>query len=125
MFKKKPIERKCKNCKLFDPQEGICKIVVLFEGRRTNVPMEPEDTCMYEHEYFDPTTKAIETFSEDIKEVKFWVENEKGEKTAGDGTVKMEYPEGFFGEKDPFDLENDEEYKRFIDQIAKEADQNG
>jgi hypothetical protein len=31
----------------------------------------------------------------------------------------MEYPEGFFGDKDPFDLEKDEEYQRFV----KEAEE--
>lgn len=108
MFKKKQIERKCKNCKLFDPQKEHCKIVVLFEGKRTNVPMEPEDDCLYETEYFDPVLKVINTFSDDVKEVKFWVENESGEKTDGDGTVKIEYPEGFFGEEDPFDLKDQE-----------------
>lgn len=112
MLKKKSIERKCKNCKLFNAQEGHCQIVVLFEGKRTHVPMEPDDDCIYEESYFDPTTKAMENFSEDVKEVKFWVENEQGEKTAGDGVVKMEYPEGFFGDYDPF--EGDEEFKEFM-----------
>lgn len=113
MFKKKSIDRKCKNCKLFDPQKEHCKIVVLFEGERKNIPMSPDDDCIYETEYFDPTKKAIETFSDDVKQVKFWVENEKGEKINGDGVVKIEYPEGFFGEKDPFDLEDDDEYQSF------------
>jgi hypothetical protein len=29
--------------------------------------------------------------------VKFWVEDKEGKKTSGEGTVKIEYPEGFFG----------------------------
>lgn len=70
--------------------------------------MEPDDDCLYETEYFDPVLKVINTFSDDVKEVKFWVENESGEKTDGDGTVKIEYPEGFFGEEDPFDSEDQE-----------------
>lgn len=34
-----------------------------------------------------------------VQQVRWWVEDEKGRPTAGDGTVKIEYPEGFFGEK--------------------------
>ena len=95
----KQIDRICNNCKIYDTGKGECSIVVLYEGQRLRVPMEPQDTCMYEQEYFDPTTKAMENFSEEIKEVKFWVENEKGEKVSGDGIVKMEYPaHGFFGQ---------------------------
>lgn len=94
---KKQIERICKNCKLFNPQKLECSVVVLNEGKRYRLPVDPGDSCFFEEEYFDPTTKAMEAFGEDVKEVKFWVENEKGEKTSGNGTVKMEYPEGFFG----------------------------
>lgn len=117
MFKKKSIERKCKNCKLYNSSEEHCQIVVLFEGKRTHVPMDPDDDCIYEEEYFDPTTKAMENFTEDVKEVKFWVENENGEKINGDGTVKMEYPEGFFGDYDPF--ENDDEFNEFMKNQSK------
>ena len=97
---KKEIKRVCGNCKLYDVVNELCSIVVLHEGERIKVPMSEDDPCLYEMEYFDPTTKAIESFSEDIKEVKFWVENKDGEKIDGDGIVKMEYPEGFLGEED-------------------------
>lgn len=101
MFNKnKNIEKICGNCRLFNEAAGECSIVVLHEGERLKIPVDPEDSCFFEGEYFDPSTKAIENFSEDIKEVKFWVENEQGEKTNGDGVVKMEYPEGFFGKDD-------------------------
>ena len=96
-MKNKEIKKICKNCKLFDPSKSECAVVILHEGKRINIPVESNDPCFFEQEYFDPTTKAIENLNE-IKEVKFWVENEKGEKTSGDGTVKMEYPEDFWGE---------------------------
>ena len=96
-MKKKPVERICKNCKLFDPENNLCGIVVLWEGERQHLPVDAEDPCFFEGQYFDPTTKSTESFAEDIQEVKFWTENEKGEKTDGDGTVKIEYPNGFFG----------------------------
>jgi len=63
-----------------------------------HLPVLAKDPCFFEENYFDPSSEAIEDFAGNIKEVKFWVENEKGEKTNGKGTVKMEYPEGFLGD---------------------------
>lgn len=94
--KKKQIERICKNCKLFN--RGFCSVVILHEGERVKIPVDPKDSCFFEGEYFDPTTKAKENFAADIQQVRFWVEDKDGEKTDGDGTVKIEFPEGFFGD---------------------------
>jgi hypothetical protein len=114
----KEIERICGNCKLFNPNRNECSVVVLIEGHRYKLPVDPEDKCFYEQEYFDPTMKAKQDFADDIKEVKFWVENEKGEKVTGrkwwqfwrkkeNSIVKFEYPEDFFGkEKKLDDLES-------------------
>jgi hypothetical protein len=33
----------------------------------------------------------------EVKQVRWWVEDEKGKPTEGDGVVKIEYPEDFFG----------------------------
>lgn len=99
MARKKEIQKVCKNCKLFNPSTSECSVVIIHEGQRCKLPVIAEEACFFEGMYFDPTTKAMESFSEDIKEVKFWVENEKGEKTNGDGVVKIEYPEGFFGDE--------------------------
>lgn len=96
---KKNIKRICKNCRLFDPAKSECSVVVLFEGQRTKLPVLAEEACFFEEMYFDPTTKAMEDFAEDIQQVRFWVEDAEGQKTDGNGTVKMEYPEGFFGSK--------------------------
>jgi hypothetical protein len=92
----KQINKICQNCRLFDPGTSTCSIVVLHEGERHRLPVLAEDPCFFEGEFFDPSTKAMENFVEDIKEVKFWVEDENGEKTDGDGVVKIEYPKGFF-----------------------------
>lgn len=94
---KKNVERICKNCKLYDPKTSECSIVILFEGQRTRVPVLAHEPCFFEGQYFDPTTKSLESFTEEVQEVKFWVEDDKGKKTDGNGTVKIEYPEGFFG----------------------------
>lgn len=113
MSRKKTVERICRNCRLYDEGRGVCSVIVLYEGEKLNVPMDPKDACLYETEYFDPTTKAIESFAEDIKEVKLWVENEKGEKVAGDGIVKIEYPEGFFGkDQDDEIIDADQDTKK-------------
>lgn len=93
MKRKKPIERICNNCKLYNPQEGHCSVVVLWEGRRAHIPVSPGDPCFYES--LDVEVPGA-GFVQDLKEVKFWVENQNGERTGGDGVVKMEYPEGFF-----------------------------
>lgn len=93
----KPIERICGNCKLYDPQKSECSVVILHEGERHKLPVIPTETCFFEGEYFDPTTKAMEDFAGDLKEARFWVEDKQGRKTDGDGVVKMEYPEDFFG----------------------------
>lgn len=106
----KQIERICNNCKLYDAKNRECSVVVLYEGERHKIPMDPEDKCFYETGYFDPVSKTTEDFSADIQEVKFWLENEKGEKVSRrkwwqfwrkpeKTVVKIEYPKGFFGKE--------------------------
>jgi hypothetical protein len=34
-----------------------------------------------------------------VQQVRWWVEDENGKPTDGNGTVKVEYPIGFFGEE--------------------------
>lgn len=98
-MKTKKIEKICGNCRLFDENKNECSIVILFEGERKKLPVSAEDFCFFEEEFFDPISNQADKFSTEVKEVKFWVENDKGEKTNGSGTVKMEYPEGFFGKE--------------------------
>lgn len=98
----KKIARICGNCKLLN--QGTCSVVVLHEGQRIKLPVDAGDACFFEGQYFDPTTKAMEDFAGDIQQVRFWVEGEDGKPTNQDGTVKIEYPEGFFGERDLSDL---------------------
>lgn len=89
MFKKKPVERICGNCRLYDGKTETCKVTVLVEGRKVRVPVDHRDPCFFEG------MPGYPSFTEDIQELKFWVENEKGEKIDGfneNGIVKMEYP---------------------------------
>ena len=78
-LKKKPI---CKNCGLYDPKSGLCGVVILHEGERTKLPVEPDDECFY---------KDI-----DIQQLRMWCEDKEGNKTDGDGTIKIEASEIFF-----------------------------
>jgi len=96
MFNKN--EKKCGNCQLYSPKEKICKVVVLWEGERHNLPTDFNDDCFFEQEFIANGEKFIP--AEKIKQVKFWVEDPNtGEKKSGDGVVKIEYPEGFFGDE--------------------------
>ena len=95
--KKKAVEQICKNCRLFNPARSVCSVWVLLEGRKVQVPVGENDPCFYEQPYFDPMTGEQDTFNE-IKEVRMWVEGKDGKRTDGNGTVKIEFPEGFFGE---------------------------
>jgi hypothetical protein len=95
---KKKIEPICNNCRLYDARQGICRVVILMEGKRLNIPVDAKDRCFFENEVEGTNGKFVP--AEDIKEVRFWVENPiTGEKTNGNGIVKMEYPEGFFGKQ--------------------------
>lgn len=97
--KKKHIPHICGTCKLFCEKEKTCAVTILHGGKRVHLPVDPEDYCFFEQPVRNPTTGKLEDLNE-IQQAQFWVENEKGEKIDGDGTVKIKYPEGFFGEED-------------------------
>lgn len=96
---KKKIKPICGNCRLYNREESTCRVVILHEGERVNIPVEPKDSCFFEQTYFDPITGKKEDFNE-IQQVRFWVEGKDGKPTDGNGTVKMEYPKGFFGKEE-------------------------
>ena len=96
------MEPKCKNCLLFDG--NFCKVVILHEGERIHIPVEAEDLCFFENKFEAISQEEkngeilnkTEEFQTEVQEVKFWVEDEEGNKTDGNGVVKIKYPEGFF-----------------------------
>lgn len=99
--KKKEIKPMCRNCRLFDSKENVCRVIVLNEGERINIPVEKNDSCFFENEFIAINEEGKkELFKPEVQQVKFWVEDEKGEKTNGNGIVKIEYPYGFFGNED-------------------------
>jgi hypothetical protein len=97
--KNKKIEPICNNCRLFDPVNSLCSVVILYEGEKSHLPVSKEDTCFFENEFLaiSPDGKA-ETFKPEVQQIKWWVENEKGEKSKN-GQVFIEYPDGLFGKE--------------------------
>lgn len=89
--KKKTVERICGNCRIFNVKDKRCGVVILHEGEKVNIPVDAEDSCFFEEEYFDPITGKNENFNE-IKEVKMWTEDKDGKKS-DQGIVKVEMPE--------------------------------
>lgn len=95
--KNKKVEKKCRNCLLYNIQKQHCSVLVLYNGEKINPPTSPDDDCLFEEEYKTINEKGIEeTWKPQVEEVKMWVENEKGERT-DKGIVKIQYPSGFFG----------------------------
>jgi hypothetical protein len=83
---KSKIEPKCKNCLLFDRQKGLCKVAILVDGKQYHMPVFPDDNC------------HMDQLGIPVEQVRWYVEDPvTGEPTDGNGVVKMEYPEGFFG----------------------------
>lgn len=80
------IEPKCKNCLLCDRQKSICKVAILIDGKQYHMPVFPDDNC------------HMDQLGIPVEQVRWYVEDHvTGEPTDGNGVVKMEYPEGFFG----------------------------
>ena len=80
------IEKTCGNCKLFNKNNETCAVSILLNGKKYNMPVNPDDNC------------HMEELGIEIKQVRWWVEDPNtGEKTNKNGIVKMEYPEDFFG----------------------------
>jgi len=80
------LKKICGNCRLYDASEQRCKVTILHEGEGYNMPVSPEDKC------------HLEELGIEIQQVRWWVEDPKTGEKANKGIVKMEYPEGFFGE---------------------------
>jgi hypothetical protein len=89
--KPKKVEEICGNCRLYDRNEKNCRVVILYKGERLKIPVDPTDKCFYQGKFIAaPVPFQEEVFNVEIQQVRFWEEN---------GKVKIEYPEGFFGEE--------------------------
>lgn len=97
---KKKVEPFCKNCRLYNPGTSKCGVAVLVGGEQFHLPVDPEDRCFFEESFFYENNQGmIESFKPEVQQARWWVEDEQGNKTDGDGRVRIEYPEGFFGEE--------------------------
>lgn len=86
--KKKAVEPKCKNCLLYDREKGQCKVAILIDGKQVHLPVFPEDNC------------HMDELGIPVQQVRWWVEDPStGKPTDGNGEVKIEFPEGFFGKE--------------------------
>lgn len=86
MKNKHKIKEICGNCLLYNPNKGECRVAVLVEGKEYHMPVLPQDKC------------HMEELGVEIKQVRWWVEDNRGNPTEN-GIVKIEYPEGFFKEE--------------------------
>ncbi len=86
-MKKKKLEKKCKNCLLYNRENGTCRVAILIEGNQIHLPVFPEDNC------------HMDELGIEVEQVRWWVEDSRGQPTDGKGTVKIEYPKDFFGKK--------------------------
>lgn len=85
MAKNKQNNKNCGNCLLYNNQKRECKVAILIEGTEYHMPVNPKDSC------------HMDELGIEINQVRWWVEDEQGKQTDGQGIVKIEYPEGFFG----------------------------
>lgn len=82
----KKVIKNCGNCLLYNNLKKECKTAILMEGKEVHMPVLPSDSC------------HMEELGIQIEQVRWWVEDEKGNPTEK-GKVKIEYPAGFFGKE--------------------------
>jgi len=79
--KKKKIKHICGNCRLYDNANGECKVSCMVNGESYHMPVFWQDKC------------HMEELGIEVNEIRWWSENPKtGEKTDGEGVIKMQYP---------------------------------
>jgi hypothetical protein len=90
--KSKKIKECCGNCLLYNSEKGECRVAILHEGQIFHIPVSREEKCFFGNRYVSKDGKEQFTISDEIKEIKMWVEDKNGNKTDSDGIVKVEYP---------------------------------
>ncbi len=74
----KKIEQICKNCKLYNPEEGICRVNVIMEGEYYELPVKPNDKCHWQGLEKELSEKFGERFELPIQQVRIWSDGQKG-----------------------------------------------
>jgi hypothetical protein len=88
--KSKKLKEVCKNCLLYNAAKKECRVAVLHEGQKYNIPVDPDDACFFGNKFTANNEEF--TMTDEIKEIKMWVEDKDGKRTDGNGIVKIEYP---------------------------------
>ena len=84
----------CKNCGLFDKANSLCKVIILHEGEKINLPVEEQDACFFQNQFTAITPEGNrETFKVGVEEIKAWVEDPKTGEKCENGIVKIEFPD--------------------------------
>lgn len=78
-------KKTCGNCLLYNHDKKECRVAILIEGTEYHMPVSPKDNC------------HMDELNIPVNQVRWWVEDEDGNPTTQNGTVKIEYPENFFG----------------------------
>ncbi len=78
------IEPKCKNCLLADREKNICKVAIIINDEKFNLPIFPDDNC------------HMDELGIPVQQVRWYVEDPITGEPAQNGIVKFEYPETFF-----------------------------
>lgn len=109
-MKKKNIEKICGNCRLFNPKDRRCMVIIMHDGQKINIPVDAPDPCFFENKFEsiketvknNEIVKEKESFTpaEEIKEVKIWTEDPKTGQRSDKGIVKIEYDKDFFGKEE-------------------------
>lgn len=73
----------------------------MYEGEKYNLPVDEDDDCFFENQFTAINEDGqVESFKTEVQQARFWVEDEKtGKPTTGQGVVKIEYSDGFFGDE--------------------------
>jgi hypothetical protein len=56
----------CKNCLLYDKENGVCKVTIILEGQYYELPTLPNNDCYWEKNDLE------------IKQIKMWSDGENG-----------------------------------------------
>lgn len=94
----------CGSCGLFNRANNTCRVNILMNGSKINIPCDPEDQCFFMEEFEMPDGKK-ERLVDDIQQVRMWVEDPVTGKQADKGVVRIEYPDGFFGKESPGEVQ--------------------
>lgn len=82
---------KCGECALFNRDKGICRVNIIINKEKVNIPCSEDDVCFF----LEEANKDLGLIDE-IQQVRIWEEDP--EDPSGKKIVKIEYPENFFGD---------------------------